>query len=287
MRVVVFADDPDWHCHRLASALTRRGASVTIESLRRCRFELGESGNGIVIPGLADGLPDAVLVRSVPNGSFEQVTFRLSILHALRECGVRVINDARAIERCVDKSMTSFLLHQAGLPTPHTMVTEEVDAADAWRARQPDDVVTKPLFGAQGRGLQRLARSEKLPDPADSTGVLYFQRYVGRDRDWRDYRVFVVGDEPVAAMTRRGASWVTNVARGGICEAAPCTGDLAALAVRAARSVGTGYAGIDLIADPEGRLMVLEVNSMPAWKGLQGVTDSDIAEAIAGHVLAR
>lgn len=70
------------------------------------------------IPGFDGGLPDGVFVRAISAGTLEQITFRLGILHALRESGVRVWNDARAIERCVDKSMTTFLLDKAGVPTP-------------------------------------------------------------------------------------------------------------------------------------------------------------------------
>src|SRR5471032_2999890 len=109
MRVVIFVDEPDWHCRRLAAACARHGGAVVTESLRRCCFDLAGTGAGVVIPALGDGLPDIALVRVIPGGSFEQVTFRLSLLHALRQLGVRVLNDARAIERCVDKSMTSFL----------------------------------------------------------------------------------------------------------------------------------------------------------------------------------
>jgi tetrahydromethanopterin:alpha-L-glutamate ligase len=286
-RVVLFADDPDWHSRRLGAACTRRGATVVVESLRRCRFELGAKGPGVTIPALEGGLPDVAIVRSIPNGSFEQVTFRLSLLHALRELGVPVMNDARAIERCVDKSMTSFLLHRAGIPTPATLVTEDGAPAAPWREGQKVDIVAKPLFGAQGRGLRRIAPDAALPDPEELSGVLYLQRYVGRQSAWRDFRVFVVGDAAVAAMMRTGASWITNVARGGICERVPCEGRLAALAVAASRAVGVDYSGVDLIEDAEGALAVLEVNSMPAWKGLQGVADMDIADAIARHALAR
>jgi RimK family alpha-L-glutamate ligase len=287
VKLVIFAEDPDWHCHRLAAACVARGAQVIVETLRACRFRLGEDGCGIDIPGLDGALPDAAIVRAIPNGSFEQVTLRLSLLHALRELEVFVTNDARAIERCVDKSMTSFLLHRAGIPTPPTFVGEEAERADEWRARSPADIVAKPLFGAQGRGLRRLGADEALPDPADTAGVLYLQRYVGREGDWHDYRVFVVGEEPVAAMRRQGASWITNVAQGGRCESVPCRGALAELAVAATRAVGAGYAGVDLIEAEDGRLLVLEVNSMPAWKGLQNVARTDIAAAIAAHVVAR
>jgi len=286
-RVVIFADEPDWHCRRLLAAFGRRRATASIVSLRSCGFRLGADGDGMLIPGFETGLPDVALVRNIPNGSFEQVTFRLSLLHALRELGIPVVNDARAIERCVDKSMTSFLLHKAGIPTPHTLVAEDPEAAASWRQAEDSDVVAKPLFGAQGRGLARIAPGEPLPDAAADPlrGVLYLQRYVGRERDWRDYRVFVVGGGAIAAMVRRGASWVTNVARGGVCEPAACSGELAELAVAAAGAVGARYCGVDLIEDEARGLVVLEVNSMPAWQGLQGVAEVDIADGIAAHVL--
>ena len=286
-RVVIFADEPDWHCRRLLAAFGRRRATASIVSLRSCGFRLGADGNGMLIPGFETGLPDLTLVRNIPNGSFEQVTFRLSLLHALRELGIPVVNDARAIERCVDKSMTSFLLHKAGIPTPHTLVIENAEAAASWRQAERSDVVAKPLFGAQGRGLARIAPGEPLPDAAAEPlrGVLYLQRYVGPERDWRDYRVFVVGGSAIAAMVRRGTSWVTNVARGGVCEAAACSGELAELAVAAAGAVGARYCGVDIIEVGARGLVVLEVNSMPAWQGLQGVTNLDIADGIAAHVL--
>jgi tetrahydromethanopterin:alpha-L-glutamate ligase len=287
MRIALFAEDPDWHCRRLVAAFRRHGAEAVVGSLRICRFHIADGAATVEIPGFDGDLPDIVFVRSIPNGSFEQVTFRLSLLHALGELGVRVVNTARAIERCVDKSMTSFLLARAGIPTPETFVTEMTDAAEAWRGAQPADIVAKPLFGAQGRGLVRLDREAALPDPATNlNGVLYLQNYVGRDSEWRDYRVFVVGDAAVAAMARRGASWITNVARGGSCEPAAVAGRLGALAVAASRAVGADYCGVDLIETAAGELVVLEVNSMPAWKGLQGVAEGDIADRIASHVVA-
>jgi RimK family alpha-L-glutamate ligase len=286
MRVALFVEDPDWHSRRLSAAFRRGGANLTVASLQDCRFRIETGASGIDIPGLDGAMPDIAFVRTIPNGTFEQVTFRLSLLHALRESGVRVVNDARAIERCVDKSMTSFLLHRAGIATPATFVGEDAVMADDWRTRQRADIVAKPLFGSQGRGLRRIGADDRLPDPMDGlAGVFYLQRYVGRTLDWHDYRVFVVGDAAVAAMMRRGATWITNVARGGSCEAIAATGRLAELAVAASHAVGATYCGVDLIESEHGDLAVLEVNSMPAWKGLQSVTEVDIAERIARHVL--
>jgi tetrahydromethanopterin:alpha-L-glutamate ligase len=127
-----------------------------------------------------------------------------------------------------------------------------------------------------------------LPPPAEVAGVYYLQRFVGREAGWHDVRVFVVGGRPVAAMRRHGQSWITNVARGGRCEAVPVAGCFGDLAVAAAAAVGADHAGVDLIEDSTGGVQVLEVNSMPAWKGLQSVTaDADIAAVLIDHLLAR
>lgn len=288
--VAVFVDEPDWHARRLLKAFAARGAPAVLLSLRDCGFSTGK-GPGILLPGFDGALPRGVFLKQISDGSFEQVTMRLGLLHALRELGVLVYNDARVAERCVDKSMTSFLLHRAGVPTPETWSVESRERAAAIVAAEAQPgrpLVLKPLFGSQGRGLRLVESSDDLPAAEEVDSVYYLQRYVaGPANEWRDWRVFVVGDAAVAAMIRHGVEWRTNAARGARCEAAEPTGKLAELALAAARAVGASYAGVDIIADAEGRLQVLEVNSMPAWKALQQVTETDIAAALAADFLGR
>jgi len=286
-RVVIFVDQPDWHSRRLKAAFAARGADTIVTSLRECHFRIGGGAPAVAVPGLDGALPDAVLVKTIAGGSFEQVTLRLSILHALDAMGVPVINTARAIERCVDKSMTSFLLARAGIPTPPTLVAESDRLAERLLAAAPGERVLKPLFGSRGRGLARLAPGTPLPPAEPYAGVRYLQDYIDRAPAWHDYRVLVVGREPVAAMIRHGKSWITNVGNGARCEAVAAEGRLGELALAAAAAVGADYAGIDLIETRGGEFLVLEANSMPAWKGLQGVSAHDIAARIADHVLAR
>jgi tetrahydromethanopterin:alpha-L-glutamate ligase len=283
--VAIFVDEPDWHTRRLGGAFEALGASAHVASLRACAFILGDNGPGISVPGFDGALPDAALVRSIAKGSFEQVTLRLGVLHALTAMGVPVVNDARAIERCVDKSMTSFLLHRAGIPTPPTLASEDDAQAEHWRRQASGEHVAKPLFGSQGRGLLRLRASDPLPPAENYAGVRYLQPFLGRDSDWRDFRVMVIGGEPIAAMLRHGRSWITNVHQGARCEKVPAAGRVAELAAAAADAVGAAYAGVDLIEDKDGALFVLEVNSMPAWKGLQSVSGADLARLLAQHVL--
>ncbi len=130
-RIAIATDEVGWHTRQLQAALRERGAVGRCVDLEDCRIDTGASWHGLVIPGFGAELPDAVLVRGIAGGTFEQVTKRLGVLHALRELGVPVYNDARAIERSVDKSMTSLLLHAAGVATPPTWAMES--AAQAQR----------------------------------------------------------------------------------------------------------------------------------------------------------
>jgi RimK family alpha-L-glutamate ligase len=218
------------------------------------------------------------------------VTLWLGILHALREAGVPVWNDARAIERCVDKSMTSFLLARAGIPTPATWVTESLPAAQAIVVREvaQGPLVLKPLFGSQGRGLRLIRTPEELPVATDvAGGVYYLQRFAAVERDgFRDFRLFVSAGCVVAAMARHAPSWITNVKQGGRPVAAVADAETRDLAVRAAAAVGAQFAGVDILHGADGRPTVLEVNAMPAWSGLQKVTPVRIASVLAADMVA-
>jgi tetrahydromethanopterin:alpha-L-glutamate ligase len=290
-RIAIFVDNADWHTRRLKRAFTAQGGDAVSLSLRDCGFAVDGGARGLHLPGFADALPGAAFVRTISAGSFEQVTMRLGVLHALRELGVPVHNDARAIERCVDKSMTSFMLHKAGIPTPPTWSVESIESARRVvraEARVDRPLVLKPLFGSQGRGLRLIERREDLPAAEDIGGVYYLQRFIrGHAPGWRDWRVFVIGGRAVAAMIRRGTHWRTNASQGAHCEATPAAGEIAALAVEATAAVDAHYAGVDIIQDADGRYLVLEVNSMPAWSALQRVAATDIAAELAASLLGR
>ena len=272
-------DNWDWHARQLADAFAARGIAAAPVRLPLSGVWTS-ARSGLHIDGFGENLPDAVVVRTMSGGTFEAVTLRLGILHALRELGVLVWNDARAIERCVDKSMTSFLLARAGIPTPETWVTESFEHARAIVEREAGagGFVLKPLFGSQGRGLMLIRQPGDLPGDANKTGVYYLQRFVGVERDgYHDFRLLVVRGRVIAAMQRHSSHWITNVKRGGRPVAVVVNDEMTALAIRAAAAVGADFAGVDIVYTADQQPTVLEVNSMPAWSGLQKVTSANIA----------
>jgi RimK family alpha-L-glutamate ligase len=288
MKVAILGSRSGWHEARLHAALRARDVEPVIAPVTALAARLGD-GPRLAAGDVALDACAAVIVRAIPAGSLEQVIFRVDALHRLTRLGVPVINSARCIERSVDKYFTSALLEDAGIPTPRTRVCERFDDAMAGFEALGGDVVVKPLFGSEGRGMARVSD----PDLAYRTfraleltrSVFYLQEYV--DHGGRDIRAFLVGGQVVAAMTRRAPGWKTNVAQGARVEPVELSHDLAGLSRRAAGLLEADYAGVDILRAADGRWLVIEVNGIPGWHGLQQTTAVDIASAIAGHAVAR
>jgi RimK family alpha-L-glutamate ligase len=290
MKVAVLSTRTGWHTDELQRAIIERGHTPFLRSYESLVARLGSHPDGA--PRLGAEQPDlfecdAVVARIIPNGSLEQIIYRIDALHWLEDAGVLVMNPPRAIERTVDKFYTSALLERAGLATPQTVVCERVvDAAAAFRAM--GDVIVKPLFGSMGLGMVRVSDEEtawRVFRALEAIrGVYYLQRAV--PHEGRDIRAFVIGDRVVAAIERRSAGWRTNISRGGEARAITLSAEWSKMAVRAARAVGAEYAGVDLLPASDGTVYVLEVNGIPGWRGLQTATSFDVAGALIDHVAA-
>ena len=288
-KTVIFTDIAGWHGAQLKQAFAARNVEAVFVSLQDCVIDLSAEKPSINIPHFAkdkiNSLPKAVFVRGVAGGTLQQIITRLNILHMLKAMGVNIYNDGKAIERTVDKAMTSFLLQQFGVATPQTWVCESRKQAHDIVEKNAQ-LVIKPLFGSQGAGVRLI---EKMPLPMDAfvDGVFYMQQFI---ETTHDYRVFVVNNQVVAAMKRTGETWLHNVAQGAKCENIldkSAEHDVLATALQAALVLDIAYCGVDVIKDKNGKIFVLEVNSIPAWRGLQSVTETNIAQALVDDFLSQ
>jgi RimK family alpha-L-glutamate ligase len=292
VRVTILSARTGWHTDELLRALTERGHSGVVVPYEALVARVASRGKPVSLQAGPDQLldADAVLARIIPNGSLEQIIYRVDALHWLEDRGLRVMNSPRTIERCVDKFYTSALLHEAGLETPETVVCERID--DAMNAvREMGDVIVKPLFGSMGHGMVRVSD----PDTAFrvfralemTRAVFYVQRVI--EHHGCDVRAFVVGNRVVAAIERRArdGGWRTNVSLGGGARAVDLSPSQCRMALDAARAVGADYAGVDLLPSLDGTTYVLEVNGIPGWSGVQTTTSTDVAGEIVDHLLAK
>lgn len=298
MHVAILSARTGWHTDELCRALAARGHLGCVLPYEGLVARLGTGDGAANAPerhasGRLSSVrisvldADAVLARIIPGGSLEQIIFRVDALHWIEDHGVPVVNSPRAIERSVDKFYTTTLLQEAGLPVPQTVVCESADEAMAAVADM-GDVIIKPIFGSLGHGMVRASDPgvalRVVRSLEQMRAVFYVQRAI--DAGGRDLRVFVVGSRVLGAIERRAPAgeWRTNVAIGGTAHAIDLPASLAEMACAAADAVGADYAGVDLLTSRAGETVVLEVNGVPGWRGLQGATGLDVAAAIAAQL---
>jgi ribosomal protein S6--L-glutamate ligase len=209
-------------------------------------------------------------------------------LHRLKARGIPVLNPPLALETCIDKYLCSARLEAAGLHVPPTVVCQDAETAQEAFAALGRDVVVKPIFGSEGRGLVRISDEElawrTFRTLERTQAVIYVQQFVPHP-GW-DLRVFVLGDAVLAGMKRHAKKdWRTNVAQGGVGEPVHVDKSEADIALRAARCTGLVAGGVDLLPGPDGTWYVLEVNAVPGWRALARVCGLDVATEIIKTVV--
>jgi len=287
-RIACILGEPSgWHARRLASLLGARGFDPAIVPWRCLTAEVASQGESFGPPDFAHA--DVVAVRGMPGTSpsdsrLEEVIVRMDVLTRLANRGTPVVNPPRALEIAIDKYLSLTLLAAAGLPVPRTIVAQDAAIATAAWETLGGDCVVKPLFGSRGRGITRCHSAEAAAETVSTThGVAYLQEFIPHD-GW-DLRVLVVG-ERLFAMRRDAApgGWITNLASGGSASRIELSRDQAEVARRAVAAVGASLAGVDLVATAEGRLVVLEVNAVPGWRGIEGLLGDGVGESVADHI---
>jgi len=206
--------------------------------------------------------------------------------------GIRVINSLNTAIITGNKMFTTLVLQKNNIPTPKTIVTFTSDAAiKVFREEFNGKAVLKPVSGSWGRMVALLnddAAAQAVLEDRDYMypmyQVFYMQEYVKRPP--RDLRIFVVGEEVVTGIYRYQPQddWRTNTARGGKAVKCEITGEIRELALKAAKAVGGGVFGVDMMESPNG-LIVHEVNNTTEFKNTVPATGVDIPKIIMEYVM--
>jgi ribosomal protein S6--L-glutamate ligase len=287
VRLAVLDAPESWYARDLARAAAGNFEIVTLPFSEISAALAHGARDARIKTGVRDLTEfDAVIVRTMPPGSLEQVVFRMDCLARHEAAGGVVINPPRAIEAAVDKFLTSARLAAAGLLTPRTICCQTADEALAAFAALGRNVVLKPLFGSEGRGITRL-NDEALAERAFKMlaqlgAVLYLQEFI--EHEGCDMRLLLIGERTLAMRRRNPLDWRTNISRGAAAEPLVPDDALIEMARRAAAAVGAPVAGVDILPSRDGRLYTLEVNAVPGWKGLAKAHGIDVARLVLDFV---
>lgn len=285
MKIAVLGSAESWYLKDLRRAAGDRHelSPVTFQDLRS---SLGRGAARFASRERSFDDFQAVLARTMPPGSLEQVVFRMDALAQLARRGTMVLNPPRAIETAVDKYLASARLQEAGLTIPRSIVCQTADDAMLAFQELGGDVALKPLFGAEGRGIARLQdealalRAFKML--AQLGAVLYLQEFV--PHEGFDLRLLVIGERVLGVRRRNPLDWRTNLSRGAVAEPFVPSDEEIRLARVAADAVGAPLAGVDFLPGRDGVLYAIEVNAVPGWKGLAAATGVDVARLVLDYV---
>ena len=288
LKIGVFSRNPEsWPSQQLRNAiLYYRCEPVFLRHARilnRIGYGFKYEAEGVNLEELA-----AIIIRPIGRCSLEEAIYRLDAFHRLARNGKIVINHPSAIEKCIDKFYSLFLLEEHGLPVPRTAVTENANEAIRAFHELGEDVVVKPIFGSRGIGVTRINDADTAIRIFHALqfyhNVMYLQEFIQHGQ--RDIRMFVIGGEVIAAMYRESEGWKTNIAQGARPVAFKPGEELRELAVKACKILNCEVAGVDVLESPKG-YFITEINSQPGWRGLQSVTKINIAKKIIGYVLEK
>ncbi len=280
MRIGILAQSDGFYFHELARAAG--GDEVAPLNFAELASDIRDASTIVTCGENRLNEFDAIIVRTMPPGSLEQIVFRMDLLGVLEAQGTLVVNPPKSLEAAVDKYLTSARLQTAGIPTPRTMVCQTWESAleaFEWLGRK---AVVKPLFGGEGRGISLVTDVEMAHRAfkmlVQLGAVIYLQEYI--EHGGADLRVLLVGDEAFSVKRINQCDWRTNASRGAQTIACKATDYQFDLARRAAKVIGAPIAGVDIVTDPDGKDSVIEVNAVPGWKATGKALEIDIAKRV-------
>lgn len=269
----------------LTVGLTSDGLAVTSKAIQLAAMKQNDAHvNSKNIDLLA---MDALVVRTMPLGSLEQVIFRMDALQALEREGIPVLNPPRALEIAIDKWLTLERLSKSGIAVPPTWACQSrTQAMEAYESLGRD-VVVKPLFGGEGRGIVRVTdvdmawRVFGTLQQIDS--ILYVQQFI--PNFGYDIRVLVIGQDLLSVKRRAPTGgWRTNISQGSIAEVHDLSSHEEEIAWSAVKATGGSLLGIDLLPSRDGAILVLEVNAVPGWAGTAAALGVNVADRVIEHL---
>jgi len=274
---------------RLIEAAKARGHEVRSIDPLKCYMNITASNRAVHYThhdGAAERLSfDAIIPRigaSITN-------YGTAVLRQFEVSGTYSVNESVAISRSRDKLRSHQLLARKGVGMPITSYAHSANATeDLIKFVGGAPLIVKIIASTQGRGVLLAETNQAAKSLINAflnlQADFLVQEFI-KEADGSDIRCFVIGDKVFAAMKRQGAEgeFRSNLHRGGSAEVIKLKPAERAMAVRAARVLGLGVAGVDIVRSAHGPL-VLEVNSSPGLQGIERVTGKDIAGAIIEHI---
>jgi ribosomal protein S6--L-glutamate ligase len=287
MKFAILSRNRNLHSiRRLLTEARKVGIQCDIISPLECQLVVDGKQSQILVGGRPLQTYDAIL----PRIGASITDYGLAVVRQFESLGMKVVNPSQAIADSRDKLRCLQILSADGLRVPASVLARNHRGIRATLDRLGGmPVVLKLLQGTQGVGVMIVHSPVSLGSVVDTLQGLdrdvVMQEFI-REGAGRDYRVFVVGNEVIATMLRTApeGEFRTNIHRGGQGHPVELPKEYQRLAIQAARRLGLDIAGVDMMIDRGGAL-ILEVNSSPGFEGIEKATRLNVAGAMIRHMV--
>lgn len=287
MNIAILSRHPSgYSTSRLLEAASQAGHQATVIDYLNCYMNI--SSQKPSIHNLAKEVLryDAI----IPRISAKRTFYGTAIVRQFETTGTYVLNPSIGITRSRDKLRSLQLLGMKGVGLPNTVFAHSPsNIKDCLEMVGGPPVIIKIIEGTQGVGVV-LAETKKAAESVIQAFMglnanIIVQEFI-KESDGEDIRCFVVGEKVVAAMSRKAkpGDFRSNIHQGGTAGLAKLSKAEKQTAIKAAKIMNLGLAGVDIIRSNRGPL-VLEVNSSPGLEGIEGATGKDIASLIIEHLV--
>jgi ribosomal protein S6--L-glutamate ligase len=271
---------------RLKEAGEKRGHKVEIIDHMKCVLLIEKKNPMVWYNGRRLDYFDAVIPRIGASVTF----YGAAVVRQFEMMKVFTAIESQALIRSRDKLRSLQILSRAGLGLPKTIFMDYTKNTEGVvEAVGGAPVIIKLLEGTQGLGVV-LAENKKAAQSVIEAfhGVktrIIVQEFI-KEAKGADIRAFVVNGEVVGAMRRqatREGEFRSNLHRGGTATVVKLDRAEKHAAIEAAKKMGLGVAGVDMLPSKRGPL-IIEVNSSPGLEGIEGATKLDIAGKIFEYI---
>ncbi len=286
MRIVVLSQNPNlYSTKRIVEAGTKKGHEMIIVDHTKCNLVIEKKNPTIIYKGKELKDIDGVIPRIGASVTF----FGTAVVRQFEMMKVFSSTESQALVRSRDKLRSLQILSRAGLGLPKTVFSNySKDVGSVIDAVGGAPLVIKLLEGTQGLGVvlaDNKNSAESILEAFNGLKARVIAQEFIKEAGGADIRVFIVDGVVVGAMKRQGkeGEFRSNLHRGGSANVVELTDDEENAALKAAKAMGLGIAGVDMLQSARGPL-ILEVNSSPGLEGIEGATGKNIANTIIRYV---
>jgi ribosomal protein S6--L-glutamate ligase len=286
VKIVILSRNAElYSTRRLVEAAEQKGHEALVVDHLKCNIEIEKKKPRVYYNGHYLENVDAVIPRIGASVTF----YGTAVVRQFEMMKVFTAVESQALIRSRDKLRSMQILARAGVGLPKTVFTNySKDVEHVVESVGGAPIVIKLLEGTQGLGVVLAETPNAAKSIIEAFNGLkarvIAQEFIA-EAGGADIRAFVVEGNIVGAMKRQGkkGEFRSNLHRGGSASLIELSEEERNTALKAARVLGLGIAGVDMLQAKSGPL-VIEVNSSPGLEGIEGATGKDIAREIISYV---